>query len=336
MKILKKNIIVTGGLGFIGSNLIEFLLKKNYTVINIDRCSYASIVNNNKKFLKKKNYFFFKKNIGNEKSIYKILQKFKPIYIINLAAETHVDNSIKNPILFVKNNTFEYAIFLECIRKYYKNLNSQNENRFKILHVSTDEVYGSLSHNKKSFTEEDKFYPNSPYSASKASSDLISRAWFKTFDLPIVISNSSNNYGRYQHKEKFIPTVINSCLNYKKIPIYGIGRNIREWIHVNDHCEAILHLCKFGKIGENYNIGSNYSINNINLAKKICEILDVKIKNKKISEFKKLIKFVKDRKAHDFKYFVNIKKIKKIKWKPKIDFNEGLSQTIDWYIENNI
>tara|TARA_Y100000591_G_C21814189_1_gene689686 strand:+ start:466 stop:1464 length:999 start_codon:yes stop_codon:yes gene_type:complete len=328
---MKKKIFITGGLGFIGSNLIEVLLKKKFKIINLDLCSYASNKNLNINFKKNKNYKFIKGNIGDDKKVKKILNYYKPNYILNIAAETHVDNSIKFPIKFITHNILNYAKFLETIRDYY-NFLPKKKKLLKIIHVSTDEVYGSLKNNEKSFLEKNKFYPNSPYSASKASSDLISRAWNKTFNLPIVVTNCANNYGKYQNEEKLIPKVILNILKNKTIPIYAKGKNVREWIYVNDHVDAILHLMRKGKIGETYNIGSGKCLSNISLVKKICDIMDRKLK--KINHpSKNLIRHVRDRKAHDFKYQVNFNKLKKLKWKIKIDFNKGLEKTINWYIK---
>ena len=220
---------------------------------------------------------------------------------------------------------------METIRDY-NNFLPKNKKLLKIIHVSTDEVYGSLENREKSFLENNKFYPNSPYSASKASSDLISRAWNKTFNLPIIVTNCTNNYGKYQNEEKLIPKVILNIMKNKTIPIYAKGKNVREWIHVNDHVDAILHLINKGKIGQSYNIGSGKCLTNISLVEKICDIMDEKLK-KTNQTSRKLIRYVKDRKAHDFKYQVNFNKIKKLKWKTKIEFNVGLEKTISWYIK---
>ena len=328
---MKKTIFVTGGLGFIGSNLVEILLKKNNYIVNLDYCSYASNENLNKVFKKNKNYKFIKGNIGDSKRVKSILKSFNPNHIINIAAETHVDNSIRFPVKFINHNILYFVKFLETIRNHYNFTKKQNR-LANIIHVSTDEVYGSLKHGEASFVENNKFYPNSPYSASKASSDLISRAWNKTFDLPIIVTNCANNYGKYQNKEKLIPKVILNILKNKIIPIYAQGKNVREWIHVDDHVDAILHLTKKGKNGEVYNIGSGNCLSNITLVKKICNIMDIKL-NKSRDSSKKLIRYVEDRKAHDFKYQVNFSKLKKTNWKSKIDFDEGLEKTINWYIK---
>ncbi len=326
----KKTYLITGGLGFIGSNFVEYILKKKMNVINIDNCSYASNIKNNEYFLKHANYKFFKISIGSSKNLSKILTKYKPNVIINMAAETHVDNSISSPIKFINTNVYEFSKFLEVCRKYHS-VQRKKDKKFKIIHVSTDEVYGSLNFNEKSFIETNKFFPNSPYSSSKAASDLLCRAWFKTYKLPILITNCSNNYGKYQHKEKLIPKIIMHALNKQKIPIYAKGLNVREWLHVKDHCSAIYHLVTNGKVGESYNIGSNFSISNIKLTLKICNAIDKKLNLKNSS--KNLIEFVEDRKAHDFRYSVNFSKLKKLNWMPKIKFEKGIDETINWYIK---
>ena len=326
-----KTYLVTGGLGFIGSNFIENILKKKINIINVDNCSYASNLKNNDLFIKNKNYKFIKCSIGNTKKISKLLLRYKPNIIVNIAAETHVDNSISSPLKFIHNNISEFAKFLEACTKYFNN-NKELNKKFRIIHVSTDEVYGSLKSKEKSFKEINKFLPNSPYSSSKAASDLLCRAWYKTYNLPIIVTNCSNNYGKFQHKEKLIPKIILNILNNKRIPIYARGLNVREWLHVLDHCLALQHIIKYGKLGETYNIGSRFSTSNIKLVNLICSIVDKKFKSKKSS--KRLITFVKDRKAHDFRYSVNYSKIKRLGWKPKINFYKGLNSTINWYIKN--
>jgi dTDP-glucose 4,6-dehydratase len=325
-------ILVTGGLGFIGSNFVQFCLDRKIKIINVDKIDYSSNKFCNNKFLKYPNYNFYKDNIGNKKSLLKILYKHKPKYIVNFAAETHVDNSIIRPEKFIINNTLEYTSLLEVVRIFI----NKNKNSIRIfLNISTDEVYGSLNKKEKKFKETNKFYPNNPYSASKASCDLISRAWNKTFKIPIITTNCSNNFGPFQNKEKLIPKIILSALRGKKIPIYGKGTNIRDWIYVEDHCLAIFNLLKKGVSGETYNIGGRSEIKNINLVKKICNILDVVVPRKNNKKYSALIKFVKDRAAHDLRYGVNYSKIKKkLKLTFGKNFNKNLKNTILWYIKN--
>ena len=325
--------LVTGGLGFIGSNFIEFNLKKKINIINIDNLSYAASKYRNYNFKKNKKYKFYNCSIGNKKKLSYIFQKYKPKIIINFAAETHVDNSIVRPIDFIKNNVLEFALLLEEFKSYYNR--SKNKKQIKFINVSTDEVYGSLKKYEKKFTEKNKFFPNNPYSASKSAGDLIARAWNKTFNLPIITTNCSNNFGPFQNKEKLIPKTIINALNKKKIPVYGKGKNIRDWIYVLDHCKILNSIIKKGVPGQVYNIGGNNEIENIKIVKNICKILD-KIKPlQKKNSYLNLIEFVKDRLAHDFRYSVDSSKIKKttgITFKKQ--FNYNLKETIIWYIEN--
>ena len=317
-----KKIVVTGGSGFIGSNLIKFLLKKKYFVINIDCLKYSANPYNTKNLNKNKNYVFFKLDLNNKNKIVKILKKYKPEGIFNLAAETHVDRSIDNPYNFIHSNILGTYNLLESILKYKK--------KIKLVHISTDEVYGDVLVGRSD--EEYPYKPSSPYSSSKASSDHLVRAYIRTYKIPAIISNCCNNYGPNQFPEKLIPKLIFNIINNKPLPIYGKGKNSREWMHVQDHCEALLMIYIKGKIGESYNIGSGVNIKNIDIAKKLLRI--AKKKSSKISE-KVKIKFIKDRPGHDFRYALNNKKIlKKLGWKTKISLHDGLLQTFNWYINN--
>jgi len=321
-----QKIIVTGGLGFIGSNLIKILLQKNYYVINLDKISYASSFYNVKDFKNSKNYKFFKCNINNQKKLQSILKKFKPKGIFNLAAETHVDRSIDGPENFIKSNILGVFNLLEVFRKYQiKNKNC------RIIHISTDEVYGDVLKGRSK--ENDSYNPSSPYAASKASSDHLVSSYIRTFKIPTIITNCSNNYGPKQHPEKLIPKIIYNILNNKNIPIYGNGKNSREWIFVKDHCDALIKVFKYGKLGEFYNIGSNQNINNISICKKL-----IKIVKKKITIGHNVkIKFVKDRPGHDLRYALNSNKIKyKLRWKSKTTLSKGLEQTFKWYLDNKM
>jgi len=321
----KKKVILTGGLGFIGSNLVELLIKKNFYVINLDKISYSSNFYNVKDFKKNKNYKFIKCDINNKSKIYKILKKEKPSALFNLAAESHVDRSIDSPYSFIKNNIVGVFNLLEAVKDYY------NDNkRFKLIHISTDEVYGDII---KGRTKENYPYrPSSPYAASKASSDHLVYSYYHTYKLPIIITNCSNNYGPKQHPEKLIPKIIYNIINDIDIPIYGDGKNSREWIYVKDHCYALFDVLKKGKIGEFYNIGSNENINNIDICKKIFKVFK-KFNLKSRSK----IKFINDRPGHDRRYALNSNKIiKELKWKSKIKIDEGLNQTVKWYLENKL
>jgi len=317
-----KRFIVTGGYGFIGSNLIKLLLKKNFKVFNIDKLSYSA-QKYNLRGVKSRNYFFKKIDINNKKEIIKMLKKYKPHGIFNLAADTHVDRSINDSSNFIKNNILGVYNLLEAIKNYNK--------KIRLIHVSTDEVYGDILGSKRS-SENFPYTPSSPYSASKASSDHLVNAYVRTHKIDAVISNCSNNYGPRQFPEKLIPKMIYNILNNKPLPIYSKGKNLREWIYVNDHCDALIKLFFKGRSGEKYNIGSGINCSNIFLVKKILKsFTDRKIK---IGKKVKII-FVKDRPGHDFRYALNSNKIKrKLKWKPKINLNQGISKTVDWYIKN--
>ena len=322
-----KKFVVTGGAGFIGSNLVKFLLKKNYFVINIDNLSYSANPYNLKNVDKNKNYRFFKQDINNEHQIFKILTKFKPIGIFNLAAETHVDRSIDDPKNFIKSNILGVYKLLSAMNKYLK----KSKKKIKLVHVSTDEVYGDIKEGVRS-NEKFSYNPSSPYSASKASADHLIKSFVRTYKLPAIISNCCNNYGPNQFPEKLIPKLIYNIINNNPLPIYGKGKNSREWIYVQDHCEALLKIFFKGKIGESYNVGTNQNVRNIDIAKKLLRLTKINF-IKKGNKVK--IKFVKDRPGHDYRYALNSKKIrKKLKWKSKISLSDGLVKTFQWYLDN--
>jgi len=322
-----KKVIVTGGYGFIGSNLINYLLKKNYFVINVDKLSYSANLYNLKN-IKTNKYIFVKTDINNKYIVSKILKKYKPSIVYNLAAETHVDRSIDRPKPFIHNNINGVFNLLEAIRSY----NKKTKNKIKLIHVSTDEVYGDIIKKSDRADERYPYKPSSPYAASKASADHLVKSYIKTYNFPAIISNCSNNYGPKQFPEKLIPKLIFNILNNKPLPIYGKGLNSREWIYVEDHCKALEILSIKGKIGENYNIGSGNDLTNMELTKLIMKIMKSKL-NKIDNKVK--IKFIKDRPGHDIRYALNSNKIqKKLKWKAMTKINEGLSKTIDWYIDN--
>ncbi len=318
-----KKVLVTGGLGFIGSNLIKLLLKKNYYVINIDKVSYSSNKYNVKEYDNNKNYKFIKLDI-NSKKLTKIFKRYKPIGVFNLAAETHVDRSIDNPSNFIKSNILGTFNLLESFRRFYKSyLNT------KLIHISTDEVYGDVLTGRSN--ESFKYKPSSPYAASKASSDHLVSSYVRTFKIPAIITNCSNNYGPCQHPEKLIPKLIYNIINNRELPIYGNGKNSREWIYVMDHCEGLLKVFLRGKKGEFYNIGSNKNLNNLQITKYL-----INIAKKHISIGKKVkIKFVKDRPGHDLRYALNSNKIKsKLDWSSKTKIFDGLNKTFLWYYNN--
>jgi dTDP-glucose 4,6-dehydratase len=317
-----KKVIVTGGLGFIGSNLIDLLLKKKFYVINIDKKTYSSNLYNTKEFTNSKKYRFIKLDIK-DKKFKEILFKFKPVGVFNLAAETHVDRSIDNPGSFIQSNIVGVYNLLESFKNFSK------KNKSKLIHISTDEVYGDILTGRSH--ERYPYMPSSPYAASKAASDHLVSSYVRTYNLPAIITNCSNNYGPKQHPEKLIPKLIYNILNNKSLPIYGKGKNSREWIYVMDHCEALFKVFLKGKVGEFYNIGSNKNMNNLEVTK---ELLKKSNKLIKLGNNVK-IKFVKDRPGHDIRYALNSNKIKKeLGWKPKTDFSKGLKLTFDWYYKN--
>ena len=319
-----KKIIVTGGLGFIGSNLIDILIKKKFFVINLDKITYSSNFYNTKNFKNLKNYKFIKCDIS-DKKILNILNKYKPSCIFNLAAETHVDRSIDNPDNFIKSNIVGVYNLLECFKNFSK------KNKSKLVHISTDEVFGDVLIGRSSETYQYK--PSSPYAASKAASDHLVSSYVRTYKINAVITNCSNNYGPNQHPEKLIPKLIYNILKNKTLPIYGKGLNSREWIYVKDHCEALIKVYQKGKAGNFYNIGSNKNLSNLEVTKKLLKIAKNKIrigKNVKIN-------FVKDRPGHDIRYALNSNKIKKeLNWEPKINFSKGIKLTFDWYNNNKM
>ena len=319
-----KKIIVTGGLGFIGSNLIKLLIKKNYFIINIDKVTYSSNFYNVKEFKSLRNYKFIKCKIGDKKFL-KILNKYKPSCIFNLAAETHVDRSIDNPDNFINSNIVDVYKLLESFKKYIK------KNKCKLIHISTDEVYGDIL--KGRTTEKFPYNPSSPYAASKAASDHLVNSFVRTYKIPAIVTNCSNNYGPKQHPEKLIPKLIFNILNNRYLPIYGKGLNSREWIYVKDHCEALYKIYLNGRIGSFYNIGSNKNLTNIQVTKELLKIAKKTIKiGKKVK-----IKFITDRPGHDKRYALNSKKIiEELKWKPKTNFNEGIKLTFEWYNKNKM
>ena len=319
-----QKIVVTGGLGFIGSNLISLLLKKGFFVINIDKISYSSSYYNVIDFKQNKKYLFVKCDLNNRNKLNKILSKHKPIGVFNLAAETHVDRSIDSPEPFIENNIKGTFNLLEAFREYY----SKNK-KTKLIHISTDEVFGDILSGRSN--ENYPYKPSSPYAASKASSDHLVYSYIRTYKIPAIITNCSNNYGPKQHPEKLIPKMIYNIIHNKPLPIYGNGQNSREWIYVSDHCDALILIFKKGKIGNFYNIGSNINLSNI----QVCNSL-IKITKKEFQVGNNVkIKYIKDRPGHDIRYALDSNKIKKeLKWSAKIDFNTGIKKTFNWYLNN--
>lgn len=326
-----RNILITGGAGFIGSHVVRLFVKKysEDTIVNIDKLTYAGNLENIKDIESFKNYHFVKGDITNESFIFNLFKKYKFEKVIHLAAETHVDRSIEDPLTFIKTNILGTVNLLNAFKAIW---NTNWENKL-FYHISTDEVYGALG-NTGFFTENTSYKPNSPYSASKASSDHFVRAYGKTYQIPFIISNCSNNYGANQFPEKLIPLAINNILNSKAIPLYGDGKQIRDWLYVEDHASAIDVIFNNGIIGETYNVGGFNECKNIDLIKLLCNQMDLKLSRPKGTS-QKLISFVKDRPGHDLRYAVDASKInKELRWSPRVNLEEGLLLTIDWYLNN--
>ena len=328
--------IVTGGSGFIGSNFIHFILSNGYAdkIIDLDKLTYAGNPQNLLKYDNDKRYAFVQGDICDQELVQELFLLHKPDVIINFAAESHVDRSIDGPSDFIRTNISGTYTLLQKSLRYYQSLTKEDQKSFRFHHISTDEVFGSLD-NDGIFTEETPYDPSSPYSASKASSDHLVRAWHRTYGLPIIISNCSNNYGPYQFPEKLIPLMILNCLQEKPLPVYGTGENIRDWLFVDDHCDAIHTIIEKGEIGETYNVGGNNEIKNIDIVKTICNLLDNIRPSENLKSYQELITFVKDRPGHDFRYAIDSSKLQnKLGWSPKETFETGIRKTIEWYLEN--
>ena len=328
-------ILVTGGAGFIGSNFINNILNDtDHYIVNIDKLTYAGSLDSIKEG---KNYEFHKIDICNNERIKDVIDNCKPSLIINFAAESHVDNSIDNPLEFINTNILGVGNLLYNSFNYYKNLSNDNRDKFKFIHISTDEVFGSLDANDDKFSENSKYFPSSPYAASKASSDHLVLSWYTTYGLPVIITNCSNNYGPYQFPEKLIPRMIINCIKENKLPIYGNGKNIRDWIFVKDHCDAIMNISLNGKIGETYNIGASCEKTNNDIVNQICLIMDKKNPRSNKASYLDLIDYVDDRLGHDFRYALNTDKIERdIGWKAKMNFEKNLELTVQWYLDNKL
>lgn len=327
-------ILITGGAGFIGSHLVRLFVVKypNYHIVNLDKLTYAGNLENIKDVETASNYTFEKGDICDISFIQSLFEKYQFDAVIHLAAESHVDRSITEPLEFIKTNVLGTATLLQVAKTFWKD----NFDKKLFYHVSTDEVYGSLEMGNEMFTETTAYDPRSPYSASKASSDHFVRAYYHTYNMPVVLSNCSNNYGSYQFPEKLIPLFINNILHKKPLPVYGTGENVRDWLWVEDHAKAIDVIFHNGKIGETYNIGGHNEWQNIELIRLLCRLMDEKL-NRAAGASEQLITFVKDRAGHDLRYAIDATKLEKeLGWTPSLQFEEGLSKTIDWYLENTI
>lgn len=341
----KKTILVTGGAGFIGSNfVIDWVSGGLGRVINLDVLTYAGNKNNLMEIEKSEDHVFIQGDICDQSLVKNLLNEHKPDAIVHFAAESHVDRSITGPDAFINTNIFGTFSLLEAARSYYDSL--FDKTKFRFLHVSTDEVFGSLEQTDPAFSETTPYQPNSPYSASKAGSDHLVRAWHHTYGLPVVMTNCSNNYGPYHFPEKLIPLIITHALDGKLLPIYGDGKNIRDWLYVKDHCSAIRTVLEKGRLGESYNVGGNNEKTNIEIVKFICSILDSKepaakrglkhpVSGEILSSYSDLISFVNDRLGHDKRYAIDATKIQKeLNWFPQESFETGIVKTVDWYLNN--
>ncbi len=331
-----KPILVTGGAGFIGSNFIlDWVANHDSPVVNLDKLTYAGNLRNLSSLNDDPRYTFIKGDINDRALVDKLLSRYMPYAIINFAAESHVDRSIYGPKEFIQTNVNGTFQLLEESLAYWNNLTGENKAAFRFIHISTDEVYGSLGPNDPPFTETTPYAPNSPYSASKAASDHLVRAYHHTYGLPTLISNCSNNYGPYQFPEKLISLTVLNALNQKPLPIYGDGLNVRDWLYVGDHCSALRSILKNARPGEVYNIGGCNERTNIEVVRTICAILDELQPNSDITRYESLITYIKDRPGHDRRYAINASKIEReLGWKPAESFESGIRKTVQWYLDN--
>ncbi|MEO8002536.1 MAG: dTDP-glucose 4,6-dehydratase [Arenimonas sp.] len=328
------NILVTGGAGFIGSNFVHMAVADGHTVINLDALTYAGNIHSLKNIEDNPLHHFTHADIADKGKVAELLNCYGPDAVINFAAESHVDRSIDGPAAFIQTNVVGTLNLLECVRDYWRTLEYEKRENFRFLHVSTDEVYGSLGETG-AFTEQTSFAPNSPYAASKAASDHLVRAFHHTYGLPTLTTNCSNNYGPYQFPEKLIPLVIQKALSGDSLPIYGDGRNIRDWLYVGDHCTAIAKVLEAGRVGETYNVGGDAERENIEVVKVICSVLDSKLPRNDGKSYAEQIVFVKDRPGHDRRYAIDASKIKsELGWRPTVDFEQGIERTIQWYLDH--
>lgn len=329
-------ILVTGGAGFIGANFVlEWLARTGEPVLNLDKLTYAGNLASLASLKGDPRHVFVQGDIGDRALVEKLLAEHQPRAVINFAAESHVDRSIHGPADFIETNVVGTFKLLEAVRAWWSGLEGEARSGFRFLHVSTDEVYGSLGPNDPAFSETTPFAPNSPYSASKAASDHLVRAYHHTYGLPVLTTNCSNNYGPYQFPEKLIPLVIHNAISGKPLPIYGDGSNIRDWLYVTDHCSAIMAVLEKGRLGETYNIGGNSEKTNLEVVKTICAILDELHPNSPVTPHEKLITFVKDRPGHDARYAIDSSRIQdELGWRPQESFETGIRKTVAWYLAN--
>jgi dTDP-glucose 4,6-dehydratase len=329
----RKTLLVTGGAGFIGSNFVLVALSRGFKVVNLDALTYAGNLDNLSSVADNAAHVFVHGSILDGELVQRLLRTHQPAAIVHFAAESHVDRSISGPAAFVETNVTGTLMLLEAARAYWKDLPPGNREAFRFLHISTDEVYGSLGGDDPAFTEETPYQPNSPYSASKAGSDHLVRAYFHTYGLPVLTTNCSNNYGPFQFPEKLIPLMIHNALHGKPLPVYGDGQNVRDWLYVGDHCEAILTVLAGGKTGETYNVGGLNEQKNIDVVFTLCRALDEK--HPEGAPHEHLVRYVTDRPGHDRRYAIDCSKIQReLHWKPKESFAAGLRNTVEWYLEH--
>jgi dTDP-glucose 4,6-dehydratase len=326
--------LITGGAGFIGSNLVQYAVKRGYTVLNYDKLTYAGNLSSLASVRGKKNYAFVLGDIRDGEKLDEVFRSFAPDIVLHLAAESHVDRSIDVPSDFIETNVSGTFTLLEAARKYHASLVSEDASTFRFVHVSTDEVFGSLGTEGR-FDENTPYSPRSPYSASKAASDHLVRAWFHTYGLPVIVTNCSNNYGPCQFPEKLIPHIILSALEKKALPVYGDGGNVRDWLFVGDHCSALIEIAERGEVGETFAIGGDSERTNLEVVRGICGILDDISPRTDGGRYEELVAFVRDRPGHDRRYAMDTSKLKSsLGWKPSRTFEEGLRETVRWYIDN--
>jgi dTDP-glucose 4,6-dehydratase len=329
-----RSFLVTGGAGFIGSNMVRLLVQSGHRVLNLDKLTYAGNLDSLADIEGSELYHFVQADIADADWVGETIRRFQPDVILHLAAESHVDRSIDGPLEFVRTNITGTAVMLQAALAYWKSLDGAGRDAFRFVHVSTDEVFGSLGETGQ-FDETTRYDPHSPYSASKAASDHLARAWHDTYELPLMITNCSNNYGPYQFPEKLIPVAIIKALRGEPIPVYGKGENVRDWLHVEDHCRALLTVSESGKPGETYNVGGDNEMRNIDLVHLLCCLLDNLRPLPQGQSYADQITFVSDRPGHDLRYAIDATKIRReLGWQPQWNATHGLAQTVQWYLEN--
>ncbi len=333
---MNDSILVTGGAGFIGSNFVmQWLARESAPLINLDRLTYAGHLSSLASVANHARYHFVRGDINDRELLARLFREHRPAAVVHFAAESHVDRSITGPEEFIRTNIHGTFMLLAEAKSYFDSLSAEDRTRFRFLHVSTDEVYGSLGPNDLPFTESTAYAPNSPYAASKAASDHLVRAWFHTYKLPTLTTNCSNNYGPFQLPEKLIPLMVRNALLGEKLPVYGDGQNVRDWLYVEDHCDAIRCVLRNGTPGETYNIGGRSERRNLDVVKTICAVIDELCPESPFQPHANLINFVTDRPGHDWRYAIDCSRIEQeLNWKPQVSFEDGIRKTVAWYLEH--